>query len=131
MSQVFSGDSVNGTPGLTVVGATETPIVTGNFVNPPFGNAKAIVIAMVTISTGTGTVFVQLRVRRNPNAENVLLAAPALSIAAPNGGIMTASFADQIPDGRPVQYQVTVQQNGATANGTSNYSNVTTLLISG
>lgn len=132
MSQVFSGDSVNNTASTTVTTTTETVMVTGNFVNPPFQTAKAMVSGTVNLLTGTGTTAVVLRIRRNPNAENVQVgAALTITAAATTTVQLSMQAADAIPDGRPVQYAVTVQQTGAGANGTGNFSNVSTILISG
>jgi hypothetical protein len=132
MSQVFAGDSVNSTAAITVTTTGETTAITGNFLNPPFGNAKAIVLGQLYLSTGTGTTTVNVRIRRNPNAENLaLVGTPNINVTAGNSGLLSVQVADAIPDGRPVQYALTVQQAGATGNGSILEANITTLLISG
>jgi hypothetical protein len=132
MSQVFAGDSVNNTTATTLVTTATTPAVTGNFLNPPFGNAKAIVSATVNITYGTGTNSVVVAIRRNPNAENVVVGVAQTNTAtAGNFANLGFTACDVIPDGRQVQYQVGVAQGGATGNGTINFANVSVLLISG
>lgn len=132
MSQVFSADSVNQTASVTVPTTTETAIVTGNFVNPPFQNAKAVVEGIVMLTVGASTTTVTMRIRRNPTAENVIVgvSVPVTEIA---GNLVQIAYqvADAPIGPGPVQYQVTVQQTGATANGTAQFGNVTTMLISG
>lgn len=132
MSQVFSGDSVNNSTATTVTTTSETPAAAGNFVNPPFGNAKAMVSGVAALTAGTGTTAVTVRIRRNPNAENVIVATSgAVTLAAGNVGLLSLEAADVIPDGRPCQYQITVQQTGASGNGSISFANISTILISG
>lgn len=132
MSQVFSGDAVGGTLSVSVPTTTETTGITGNYLNPPFQNAKAAVIACVTLTVATGTTAVVVRIRRNPNAENFQVAGSnTLNVTAGNNVELLLQGADPIPDGRPVQYAVTVSQAGATGNGTILYASVLALLISG
>lgn len=132
MSQVFSGDSVNG-GSVTVTTTTLTTAVTGNFLNPPFGNAKAIVWATANLTVGAGTTIVNLRLFRNPQGENVSLQPTAQSVGVAAGGAVQLSLqaCDVIPDGRAVQYSMAITQIGATGNGTINFSNISAIMISG
>lgn len=132
MSQVFAGDSVNGPLGFTVTGATPTLVVTGNFLNPPFQNAKAIVTAMLDITAAGSTTSLTLKLIRNPNAEAVSLTnTPSAVLAGGSRGLFSIQSADVIPDGRAVQYALQVTQNAGSGGGTVWYSSVTALLISG
>jgi hypothetical protein len=132
MSQVFSADSVNNTSATTVTSTSETAAVTGNFLNPPFGSCKACVVAVMALTVGTGMTAVAVRVRRNPNAENVIVQAIAgISVTAANTVLLTVTVNDSVPDGRPVQYQITVQQSGGAGNGSLVFSSIYTQLISG
>lgn len=132
MSQVFSGDSVNGGT-VSVVTTNLTTIVTGNFLNPPFGNAKVVVMATCNLTAGAGTTSANFFVFRNPNAENVNVAgvAQGVTMAAGNAVQIVLQVADVIPDGRSVQYALKVAQVAATGNGTVNFSNIAAFLISG
>lgn len=132
MSQVFSADAVNNPAATTVTTTSETTAAIGNFLNPPFQNAKAYVEASITLLAGTGTTTITIRIRRNPNAENVVVASSAgINVTAGNTVIVGFQAADAIPDGRPVQYAVTVQQAGASGNGSVTFANISATLISG
>lgn len=132
MSQVFSADAVNNTASTTVTTTSETTGAVGNFVNPPFQTAKCFIEAMIALLVGASTTTVTIRIRRNPNAENLVVASVAgVNVTAANTVVLSLQAADAIPDGRPVQYAVTVQQAGATGNGTINFANVALTLISG
>jgi hypothetical protein len=132
MSQVFAGDAVIGAVNASVPTTTETALVTGNFISPPFGNAKAVIMGQVTITPGTGTSVMIIRVRRNPNAENLQVGTVAgKAVTGGNLDSLSIVVADTIPDGRPVQYQLTVQQSGASGNGSVTAAGMATFLISG
>lgn len=132
MSQVFGADSVTISTSATITLNNETTAVTGNFVNPPFQNAKAIILAQFMISTGTGTNIVTVRIRRNPNAENVVVASgQTMSVSSVAGALISLQGSDAPIGPGPVQYALTVQPGAATGNGTLNSANITTLLISG
>lgn len=132
MSQVFSADSVNLPSPVTVTTNAETAGAVGNFLNPPFGNAKAVVSGFVVLTVGTGTTALLIRIRRNPNAENVaVFTSTGLNVTPGNVVALAIQAADIIPDGRPVQYSVSVQQGGASGNGTIQQSTVSAILISG
>jgi len=132
MSQVFSADSVSTAAPVTVTGLSEIFILTGNFLSPPFQNAKALFIATANFTAGTSCTSVHLRVHRNPSAENTQVAA-AFNVSVTGGNIyqLTLQGADAIPDPRPVQYGLSITQVGASANGTASSANITTMLISG
>lgn len=132
MSQVFSGDSVNAAAAVTIPTSGEVIVAQGNFVNPPFQNAKAMVIGSVSFIVGSGTTTAQIRLRRNPTAENAQVGTSgAVNVTAGNIVSVTVQTADPIPDGRPVQYALTVTAAGATGTGSLQVANVSTILISG
>jgi hypothetical protein len=132
MSQVFAADSVSNQSSQTVITTNPINIIAGNFINPPFGNAKAIVIATIQLLAGTNATSLNMILRRNPNTENFAVSV-TLQPTVTGGGtsLFTITGADQIPDGRAVQYALQIQQNAATGNGTVVYANITALLISG
>lgn len=132
MSQVFSADSVMIPLPVTLPTTGETVGVTGNFLNPPFQNAKAVVMANVVVTAGAGTTSLAVRIRRNPAGENLqVTGSGALTAVAGNQYSLSIQGADAIPDGRAVQYAVTVLAGGATGTGTIVSGNVSTILISG
>lgn len=132
MSQVFSGDSVNIAGPITLPTSGETTAGTGNFLNPPFQNAKAMVMVNLSLQVGTGTTTVVVRIRRNPSAENLfVMGSNAIAVTPGNTMMISLQAADVIPDGRPVQYAMTVLPAGATGNGSMVSGNISTILISG
>jgi hypothetical protein len=132
MSEVFAGDAVNAVGPITMVTIAETPAVTGNFVSPPYQNAKAMVSGVVNLTAGTAAGGITMRIRRNPNAENVQIsAAPTLSATPGASYLISLQAADTIPDGRSVQYQLTATQLSATGNGTIAFASISVVLISG
>ena len=132
MSQVFAGDAVNFAGSASINMNTETVLLTGNFLSPPFQNAKAIVLVMLNYQAGASVTFENIRIRRNPSAENVQVAQTGgITISGSPVQVFSLQGADIIPDGRSVQYAVTAQQTAATGNGTCGVANVTALLISG
>lgn len=132
MSQVFSADSVSVPAAVSVATSGETVILTGNFLNPPFQNAKAAVWCNFTLLVGTGTTSVIVRLRRNPNAENQqIMGSNTVNVTAGNFASLSLQGADVIPDGRPVQYAITVAPTGASATGSVTNGNITAMLISG
>lgn len=132
MSQVFAADGVSAS-NVGIPAASETTVVTGNFVNPPFGNAKAIVTAAAYFQVPTGTTNIVPNIRRNPTKENVILAGTGGGISATVGNLVyvTALGIDVIPDGRAVQYALTITTTGASGSTTANTVAISVLLISG
>lgn len=60
----------------------------------------------------------QVRIRRNPSAENVIVAtSAAITVTAGNTVSINFSATDSPGDGRSVQYQIGVIQNSASATG--------------
>jgi|SRR5215471_7899891 len=132
MSQVFSADSVNNTGGVTLTLNSVAAGVTGNFLNPPFGNAKAMVLATTRVIPGNGVTGINLQLVRNPQGDNTVIGSVIAATVTPGSNyILNISAADAIPDGRPVQYQLQVFQTAATGNGSVVYANICALLISG
>lgn len=132
MSQVFAADSVNGgSVALPTSGATQ--VLVGNFLNPPFGNAKVIVSAVVLAQVGTGAGSVQVQLIRNPSKENLSIGYTNYVVTAGSSGeyAVPIQVADTIPDGRGVQYAIQVTQYGASTAGNVYYANITAILISG
>ena|SRR5215831_1186501 len=132
MSQVFAADSVNNSAVVTLTLNTQSVACTGNFISPPFGNAKAIVSASASINCGTGVTSVVVVITRNPQKENVQIGPSFFNPAAASATVtVSVQFADVIPDSRAVQYAMFIQQQGATGNGSVVCSNISALLISG
>lgn len=119
MAQVFSADAQSIPGPITIVTTAETQGPITNFLTIPFQNAKGFGTATVFVLPGTGSTNVTLRIRRNPNAENLVVATAVLSggFTVGSPGSIAMPFVDPIPDNRAVQYAVTVTTGGATGNG--------------
>jgi hypothetical protein len=133
MSQVFAADGVSSQTSVNCPGTTATVVITSNFLNPPFGNAKAIVTAQVSVQPGTAATQIYLDIRRNPQSENVsIVGNQAVATVTPgNYNLLGVSGADRIPDGRAVQYGLVLTQAGATGAAIAFYQSLNVLLISG
>jgi len=105
---------------VSMVTTAETTGITTNFINPPLENAKGVGVAVVFVTPAAATTTLTLRVRRNINAENVVVNSQVIAqgFTAGSLGVLMIPFSDPIPDGRAVQYSVTVQAAGTAANGT-------------
>jgi hypothetical protein len=119
MAQIFSADAQMQVTDVPITLNQETAGVTTNAVHVPFINGKVVVDGRLVMQTGATTTGVQIRVRRNPAAENVVLgfAPDTFIVGAPNIISLPFMFTDSLPDGRDAVYQLSVQQVGATGSG--------------
>ena len=121
MSQQFGADAQGNSATVNIPNVTETTILTTNFIPVPFENGKARINGQLVVTPGTSTTALVLRVRRNPNAENLVVLTETVTSGFTVGSASDIGFGcvDPIPDGRSVQYAVTVQQTGGAAAGTA------------
>lgn len=121
MSQAFQIDAQSNAATVNIPTTTETAILTTNALPIPYQNGKAVIQGTLVLTPGTTTNLLTIRVRRNPNGENVIVLNAPLAAGFVVGAAGDISFGvtDVIPDNRSVSYQVTVQQGAATANGTA------------
>lgn len=132
MSQIFQMDAQQSTAATGFTLATFVAAVTTNNLNPPFGNCKAVIRAIVQLTLGAAPTNVTIRVVRNPTGDNTTVATSGpITSGITNGLVPSLSIAcvDLVPDGRPVQYQLQVQCNGAA--GTGILAEIDATLISG
>lgn len=107
---------------VTVTTTTETVVgsTPSNFEVAPYGSN--IVSGTINFTAGTGTTAVVLRVRQGNTTSGTLIApAQTITLAA----AASANIPFEVEDLAPVAgntYCVTVQQTGATGNGTGNYT---------
>lgn len=134
MAQTFQADATFNAAPITLTGAAPTNGPISNPLSPPYGTFKAQVIGLANVFVGAGTTSVQLRLRRNPSAENLIINSGSVNVTATPGAAIgiTVMGVDSVPDGRQVQYVLEVTQIGGTGNGTILVgSSIATLLMSG
>jgi len=121
MSQTFSTDAQMSTTATSLVTTTNTAIIQTNFLRGPFLNCKVCVRGVALITIGTGATSVQVKVSRNPSAENLILnpVVQSFTVTAGNTIAIPFFFTDQVPDGRDCQYLLFIQQVAATGNGSA------------
>lgn len=120
MAQQFSEDAQALAAPATMVTTAETSGPQTNFLTIPYQNGKAEGVAVLFVNPSAATTTLTLRVRRNINAENVIVASQVIAqgFTAGSLGVLLIAFVDPIPDNRAVQYTATVQAAGTAANGT-------------
>jgi hypothetical protein len=118
MSQQFQADGKTAGASGTLAQNSETTLVTGNFVNPPYGNCKFIGSALANLTLPSGTTTMRIRVRRNPSGDNTVVYDFTVNVTASTAVSLSAAFADAVPDGRPCQYAVTATGAGMSTTGT-------------
>jgi len=134
MSQLQGGDAVSSTTAVTLTNGAQTTVITGNFVTPPLGTFKAKVIAHVVITLGSIPTNVALVIFRNPNGDNVQVYSSGSITAGVAAGVVitfVAAVTDIVPDGRPVQYRLSVSANGTGTNDVTLAQYIEVILLSG
>lgn len=134
MAQQFQADANVNTTVQTLTNGAAILTVTGNFMNPPFGNCKAKILGASIMTLGSVPTNVTVAIFRNPSGENVQVATSgAITMGSGANAVVQYSLAavDRIPDGRSVQYALSITAAGTGTNGTSSYSYIEATLLSG
>ena len=106
------------TAATSLVTTNETVVATLNGISDDTGDAQVQLSATATLNTGAGTTSVTYRIRRGTTATGALVATIA-SVGAAAGATVQGGVegADSPGEVANQSYVLTVQQNGATANG--------------
>lgn len=134
MAVVLSEDVQVATAPIDVVTITETLAVVGFPLSLPGGNAKAVIRGWIDLTVGTAATAVTLAIYSGPAIGGRLVGAKT-----PNAGDFapgsTAHFefetVDVLANVGGAQYCMSVQQVGATADGTIAAALIDTTLLSG
>lgn len=114
---------------LSVVTTTETGLAINpafNFNNP--GGQGNEIRGVVNITAGTGTTAVTVRVRQGSGSSGAIVGAAAThTLAAGASASIPYSFIDPATSGTAQQYTATIQQVGASGNGTVNVATMAIL----
>lgn len=121
MAQIFSAQASVTADDIALPNGTPAVVVTLPGLTPPFGNFKAVIDGIVTINLAADNDAYGWLLLRNPDAENVQVAAVELSIvAATLNSIVLAVFGvDVVPDGRECIYQLQAIVAGGAGAGTA------------
>lgn len=116
--------SIEATANVTLTTTTETVVATLSNVDTYKPNESIRLRASAQLTTGTGTTTVTPRIRRNSVTGTVVNEANAVTVGAAAGS--TESFETQCDDSFTGEvagqtYVFTLEQTGATGNGTSLY----------
>lgn len=106
---------------VTLVTTAETSVISCPAVSVPFQTARVIVKGWGIVTTGTDTTTLTVRVRRGTTATGTnLSAADATTIysAAGSTQMVEVYVVDTVANANKVQYNWTIEQAGASANGT-------------
>ena len=104
---------------VSLVTTAETVAVSSGQVPTPNEVALIYVLAMVAVTTGVGATAIQVRIRRGNAVSGAQVGQTYTEqIGASLPTNCNAAAVDQLVNNYTAQYSVTVQQVGATGNGT-------------
>jgi hypothetical protein len=134
MNNLFTIDATRGAVPVTVVTTAETVLATSNLLSLPFPTAKCLIQGIVKITLSANVTAVTVRVRRGTTTSGTLVG----TAQAQTGGV-TASALTCIPfmaldenlTQGAVQYVVTVECTGASANGSATEAIINSCLMAG
>lgn len=119
---------------ITVPGSTETLVLTSGRVIVPTATAKAHVRAWMQIVTSINTTHLILRIRRGTGLTGTIISSPEQENIAVTAGDMThlsMEATDEVSGVESVQYVATIQEIGATGNGTTKQACIAVELLNG
>lgn len=128
-SEVASASAVT----LVTTAETVIAVTSINQTNNP-GGQGVLVRGSVNVTAGAGTTAVVVRVRTGSTTAGTLIGvAETDTLAAANSESLPFDFLDSSANALNgnVQYCVTVQQTGATGNGTANYGLIQMMPVTG
>lgn len=132
---LFSEDVQSSITSLPVITTAETIVITSVPLSLQSGNAKAVIRASVTFKPGTAATAVTITIYRgtviNPGNIVGLQTAIAGTFTAGAPAIFGAEFTDVLQSVGGAQYCVTVQQAGASGNGSVLAALIDTKMLSG
>lgn len=118
MAQQFQADARVLAADVPLVAAAETSGPQTVALSSPFGNGKNRITAIIHVATSADAVTVELRIRRNPNQENLQVGNTMIqNVAFTNDVAIAIGAVDAVPDGRDCVYVCTVKEPAAAANG--------------
>lgn len=132
MAEVKEIEASVSSANVTVTTTTETVVITSPPVKLPTRTGRAIVKAWAQHTNGTGTTAVTARLRRGTAITDTLVNeanAEQVKTAAGSTEPYFSMAVDEIEAREGVQYSLTLQQTGASANGTTLQAGIEVILI--
>lgn len=121
MAEVYEIAMNHSTTDVVVPTTTETVVITSPKITLPFRNHRVLVRAWGQLTVGAGATALTPRIRRGAATTGALVGeanAEAVKGAAGSTEPVTITVIDEVSDVDVVQYSFTVQQTGATGDGT-------------
>jgi hypothetical protein len=134
MPEVLEKSVDTSTANVTVPTTTETVIITSGRAPVPLATVRAVVTAWVQLTTGAGTTAVTPRIRRGSAVTDPLVGeatAEAVKAAAGSTEPFTITVSETLDNAEAANYSVTLQQTGATADGTALQAAIAVELLNG
>lgn len=134
MAAVFAEDVQVPAAAIDVPTATETLVVVSNALSWQSDHGKAVIRGWCEILVGPGTSVVTITIYRGPD-----IGGPVVGTKTPDAGDFTpgktstfeAEFVDVLENVSGMQYCMSVQQTGATGDGTVQAALIDTTILSG
>ncbi len=121
MPELLEKAALTSVANVTVTTTTETVAIGSGRVQVPTVTAKIHIKAWCQLTLGTGTTTVTPRIRQGAGITGTLLGeatAEAIKTAAGSSEPFVLEATESVQDVESVEYAFTVQQAGASANGT-------------
>lgn len=134
MADVVEKDALTASGNVAVATTTETVAITSPNVRVPLQSARVLVTAWCQLTTGADTTAVTPRIRRGSTTSGTLVGeANAETVKAAAGSTEPIVFTaiDTVSNVDSVAYSLTVQQTGATADGSVLQSGITVEVLNG
>jgi hypothetical protein len=125
---VVAMEAATSTVDVTVTTTTETVAIVAPVFNSPRSFVRVVVVAWAQLTTGAATTTVTPRIRRGSTTSGTLISeANAVTIASPAGSTeQLHMIAVELIDGASaLEYSLTVEQAGATGDGTVRAAGIT------
>ena len=121
MANIRAAEATSSGTNVTLTTTSETVVVTSPVLVLPADRVQLYILAWGQLTTGTGTTTVTPRIRRGTTTGGTLIGeanAEQVKAAAGSTEPFLIALVDNVTDLVSVQYVFTLQQAGATADGT-------------
>lgn len=122
MADIREFEAASVTANVTLTTTTEEALVSIARITLPTDEARVVILGWFQITSGAGTTAITPRIRRGTTVSAALVGeanAVALGAAAGETEHLVIQVADELRLTDTVEYVLTVQQTGATGNGTA------------